>query len=87
MSFDDKNVVFIISKISKFWNIKDIVMAKCEVCGKSVQFGNNVSHSNKKTRKMWRPNVKKIRVLENKSVVRKNICTSCIKSGKIQKAV
>ena len=34
-------------------------MAKCEICGKSVQFGCNVSHSHKKTNKMWRPNVKK----------------------------
>lgn len=62
-------------------------MAKCEVCGKSVQFGENVSHSHKKTKKMWRPNVKKIRVLENKHVVRKYVCTQCIKSGSIRKAV
>ncbi|PKL35956.1 MAG: 50S ribosomal protein L28 [Spirochaetae bacterium HGW-Spirochaetae-1] len=62
-------------------------MAKCEVCGKSVQFGNNVSHSNKKTPKMWKPNIKKIRVLENKKVTRKYVCTQCIKSGKIAKAV
>jgi len=62
-------------------------MAKCEVCGKSVQFGFNVSHSHKKTKKMWRPNVKKIKILENKRVIRKNVCTRCIKSGKVQKAV
>ena len=62
-------------------------MAKCEICNKSVQFGNNVSHSNKKTSKMWRPNIKRIRVLFNKQVIRKNVCTSCIKSGSVQKAV
>ncbi len=62
-------------------------MAKCEICGKSVQFGNSVSHSNKKTKKIWRPNIKKIRVLENKRPVRKYVCTSCIRSGNIQKAV
>lgn len=62
-------------------------MAKCEICGKSVQFGENVSHSHKKTKKMWRPNVKKIRVLEDKRVTRKHVCTQCIKSGNIQKAV
>ncbi|HOO73303.1 MAG TPA: 50S ribosomal protein L28 [Spirochaetota bacterium] len=62
-------------------------MAKCEVCGKSVQFGCNVSHSHKKTNKIWRPNVKRIRVLEGNKVVRKNVCTRCIRSGKIQKAV
>ena len=62
-------------------------MAKCEVCGKSVQFGCNVSHSHKKTNKMWKPNIQKIRVLENNQTVRKNVCTSCIRSGKIVKAV
>lgn len=62
-------------------------MAKCEICGKSVQFGENVSHSHKKTKKIWHPNVKKIRVIENKHAVRKHVCTQCIKSGKVQKAV
>jgi len=36
---------------------------------------------------MWKPNIKKIRVLENKKVTRKYVCTQCIKSGKIAKAV
>jgi len=62
-------------------------MAKCEICGKSVQFGNNVSHSNKKTAKIWYPNVKKIRVLDNNRVVKKYVCTRCIRSGKVAKAV
>jgi len=62
-------------------------MAKCEICGKSVQFGNNVSHSNKKTKKMWQPDIRKIRVLENKKVTRKNVCTRCIRSGLVQKAM
>ncbi|MFA5519031.1 MAG: 50S ribosomal protein L28 [Spirochaetota bacterium] len=62
-------------------------MAKCELCGKSVQFGSNLSHSNRKTKKMWRPNIQKIRVLINNRTVRKNVCTKCIKSGKISKAV
>ncbi len=62
-------------------------MAKCEVCGKSVQFGYNVSHSHKKTKKMWRPNVKKVRVLDNNRVTRKYVCTQCIRSGRITKAI
>ena len=59
----------------------------CDICGKKTTFGNNVSHSHKKTNKMWKPNVKKVRVLVNNSVVRKNVCTSCIRSGAITKAV
>ena len=37
-------------------------MAKCEICNKNVHFGNNVSHSHRKSRKMWKPNVKSVRV-------------------------
>jgi large subunit ribosomal protein L28 len=62
-------------------------MAKCEICGKAVQFGNNVSHSNKKMSKIWHQKKKKIKVLFNKQIIRKNVCTSCIKSGSVQKAV
>jgi large subunit ribosomal protein L28 len=61
-------------------------MAKCEVCGKSVQFGNNVSHSNKKSLKIWKPNIKRLRVLENGRVLRKYVCTRCIRSGNVTKA-
>jgi len=62
-------------------------MAKCEVCGKSIQIGNSVSHSNKKSKKIWRPNVKRITVMENNRQVRKYVCTRCIRTGKIRKAV
>ena len=37
-------------------------MAKCAICEKSVHFGNNVSHSHRKSPKMWRSNVKSVRV-------------------------
>lgn len=61
-------------------------MAKCEICGKSVLFGNNVSHSHKKTKTVQKPNVKKVKVVEDKKVTRKNVCTRCIRSGKVVKA-
>ncbi len=62
-------------------------MAKCEICDKSVQFGNNVSHSNKKTGKIWRPNIRRVRVIENGRRVRRYVCTRCIRTGSVQKAV
>ncbi|HPK46164.1 MAG TPA: 50S ribosomal protein L28 [Spirochaetota bacterium] len=62
-------------------------MAKCEVCGKSILFGHNVSHSNKKTGKIWHANVQKVRVVEGNKVVRKNVCTRCIRSGAVRKAI
>ena len=61
-------------------------MAKCEVCGKSILFGNSVSHSNKKTPKPWKPNIKRLRVMEKGRVMRKYVCTRCIRSGLVTKA-
>ena len=72
--------------VSKIKN-PERIMAKCEICGKSIQFGNNVSHSNKKTAKIWKPNIKKIRVFENGRSLKKFVCTRCIRSAKIAKAV
>jgi large subunit ribosomal protein L28 len=60
---------------------------KCEVCEKKAQFGNNVSHANNKTRRRWKPNIKKLRVVMKGSVKTMKICTRCIKSGKITKAI
>lgn len=33
---------------------------RCEVTGKGVQSGNNVSHANNKTRRRWLPNVRDV---------------------------
>ena len=57
----------------------------CEVCGKKAIRGNKVSHANNKTKKQWKPNIQKIRVVEAGSTKRKYVCTSCIKSNTIQK--
>lgn len=58
----------------------------CSVCGKRPIVGNNVSHSHRKTKRLWKPNLQKIRVLESGRILRKNVCTRCIRTGKIEKA-
>ena len=35
---------------------------KCSICGKGAHFGNAVSHSHRKTNKMWKSNVKSVKV-------------------------
>lgn len=62
-------------------------MAKCESCGKSIQFGHSVSHSNKKTNRIWRPNIQRVKVMENGRAIRKYLCTRCIRTGNFVKAV
>ncbi|MBT5956173.1 MAG: 50S ribosomal protein L28 [Candidatus Marinimicrobia bacterium] len=62
-------------------------MAKvCDICGKGPTTGNNVSHAHNKSRRRWLPNLQNIRALINGVAKRVKVCTTCIRSGKIQKA-
>ena len=62
-------------------------MAKCEICGKGPMSGNNVSHSHLKTKRVWQPNVQRMRVIVNGKAKRARVCTKCLKSGKVTKAI
>ncbi|MBU1075911.1 MAG: 50S ribosomal protein L28 [Spirochaetes bacterium] len=62
-------------------------MAKCVICGKGPISGNNVSHSHLKTRRVWQPNIQKAKVNIKGSIKRINVCTKCLKSGKVQKVI
>ena len=57
-------------------------MAKCMCCGKGVTFGNNVSHSNRKTGRTWGANIRKVNAVvdgEHKTVT---VCSRCLRSIK-----
>ena len=58
----------------------------CEVCGKKPSWGMSVSHSHRRTKRRWNPNIQRVRALVSGAPKRVNVCTSCIKSGKIVKA-
>jgi len=62
-------------------------MAKCEICGKGVTFGLNVSHSNRKTNRTWKPNVRKVKAVVNGTHKTVNVCSRCLRSNKVQRAV
>ena len=62
-------------------------MAKRAICDKGAHFGNHVSHSHRKTPKMWKSNVKSVRVkTESGATERMYVCTSCLRSGKVERA-
>lgn len=62
-------------------------MAKCEICEKGAHFGIQVSHSHRRANRMWKSNVKSVRVLtDNGATRRAYVCTSCLRSGLVQKA-
>jgi large subunit ribosomal protein L28 len=55
-------------------------MAKCEICGKGPQFGHNVSHSMRHTKRQFRPNVQKKTVHVRGQKRRINVCSRCLKN-------
>lgn len=58
----------------------------CEVCGKKTATGMNVSHSHLKTKRTWKPNVQRVRVVVDGEVKKMNVCTRCLRSGKVTRA-
>jgi large subunit ribosomal protein L28 len=55
-------------------------MARCDVCGKGPQFGNNVSHSMRHTKRRWNVNVQRMKVTESGTPKRIYICAKCLKT-------
>lgn len=61
-------------------------MAKCSICDKSAHFGNAVSHSHRRSNKIWKPNVKSVKIVVNGAAKKASVCTSCLKTGKVERA-
>ncbi len=63
-------------------------MAVCSVCGKKNSVGNNVSHANNRTKRVFAPNLQKVKIYtSNRGVKRAHVCTRCLRSGRVKKAV
>ena len=61
-------------------------MAKCEICAKAVNFGLQVSHSNRKSNRAWKANIKKVRANVDGTTKSINVCTKCLRSNKVERA-
>ncbi|MBW2476678.1 MAG: 50S ribosomal protein L28 [Deltaproteobacteria bacterium] len=59
----------------------------CDICGKKPMTGCNVSHAHNKTKKVFKPNLQKVRALQNGTIRSVKVCTRCIRSGAIKKAI
>ena len=62
-------------------------MAKCEFCDKGVTFGIQVSHSHRRSNRPWKPNVKRVKAIVNGSPRQVYVCTRCMRSGKVTRAI
>lgn len=59
----------------------------CDVCGKSPVSGFRVSHSNIHSKRNWSPNVQSVRAVVKGRTLRLTVCTRCLRSGKVQRAI
>jgi large subunit ribosomal protein L28 len=64
-----------------------LMAAVCDICGKKPSFGMSVSHSHRRTKRRWDPNIQRVRALVNGAPKRLHVCTSCIRAGKVTKPI
>ncbi len=69
-----------------FLHLGGVKMAKCAVCGKGIHFGNNVSHSNRKSSRIWGSNIRSVNCKVNGATKRLHVCSRCLRSGAVERA-
>jgi large subunit ribosomal protein L28 len=66
-------------------------MAKCAFCGKETSFGKQLSitrsHISKRTTRTVKPNLRTVKAVVDGEVKRVSVCSKCLRSGKVQRAV
>ncbi|MCX8034131.1 MAG: 50S ribosomal protein L28 [Thermodesulfovibrio sp.] len=62
-------------------------MASCYVCGKKKVIGHNVSHANNKTKRYFFPNLQRMKIITESGPKRVYVCTRCLRSGLVSKAI
>lgn len=55
-------------------------MRVCDICGKGTTTGHNVSHSHRKTKRKWLPNLQYKKITIDGNMVRVRICTRCLRN-------
>ena len=58
---------------------------RCELTGKGVLVGHAVSHANNKSKRVWEPNLQKVKAMIDGAVRSIRVCTRCIRSNRVQK--
>lgn len=65
-------------------------MAKCEICEKSINFGNKLSitrsHISKRSTRTWKPNLRSVKAIINGEPKKITVCAKCLKNGKVTRA-
>ena len=66
-------------------------MAKCAYCEKTMQTGSRISINrsqvSRRANKTWKPNIKKVKINDNRTIKSVYICTRCMRAGKVTRAI
>ena len=63
-------------------------MAKCEFCDKGCDLWySGLSHSHRRSNRPWKPNVKRVKAMVNGTPRHVYVCTRCLRSGKVTRAI
>lgn len=57
-------------------------MRKCDITGKGKQYGNNVSFSQRHTKKVWMPNLQKKTIIVDGKKIKLKVSTQAIRTLK-----
>lgn len=58
-------------------------MAKCSVCGKALTFGIKMSHSHRRSNRVFKPNIRRVKAIVGGTPCHVNVCTRCLRSGRV----
>jgi large subunit ribosomal protein L28 len=58
----------------------------CDICGKGPRFGNRISHAHNVSSRRWNVNLQSVKAIVGGAAKKIRVCTSCLRSGKVQKA-
>lgn len=59
----------------------------CDICGKAPVSGHKISHAHNVSNRQFRPNIRSVRTAVPGGSRRVKVCTRCLRSGKVAKAV
>ncbi|MBE3557094.1 MAG: 50S ribosomal protein L28 [Firmicutes bacterium] len=62
-------------------------MARCAICGKGPHAGKSIAHSHLTTNRRFLPNIKRVKAIVDGETKHIYVCTRCLRSGKVQRAV
>lgn len=57
-------------------------MQRCEITGRGITFGNQISHSHRVTGRIWRPNLQSTKIVINGVAVKVKVCAKTLKTLK-----